>query len=106
MSYILSEYLFPRFDLPKNKLQAERFTAYSSALIYTIAMVKALFPSLFLLEILVFYTIYILWTGAIQFLKINEDQIIKFTIFAGIIILVTPFLLNTLIDLLMPGMKI
>jgi hypothetical protein len=38
-------------------------------------------------------------------LKIKEDHIIKFTIFAGIIILVTPFLLNMLIDLLMPGMK-
>ncbi|MDR0543133.1 MAG: hypothetical protein LBH19_13100 [Dysgonamonadaceae bacterium] len=105
MSHILSEYVFPRFNLPKDKLHAEQFTGYGSALIYAIAMVKALFPGLFLLEILVFYTIYILWAGAVQFLKINEDQIIKFTIFAGIIILITPFLLDMLIDLLMPGMK-
>ncbi|GHV55939.1 hypothetical protein FACS1894182_01420 [Bacteroidia bacterium] len=105
-SYVLSDFLFPRFNLPKDKLCAEQFTGYSSALIYAIAMIKALFPSLFLLEILVFYTIYIIWTGAIQFLKINEDHIIKFTTFAGIIILITPFLLDKLIGLLIPGMKI
>ena len=105
VSYALSEFVFPRFHLPKDHLQAELFTGYASALIYTIAMVKALFPTFFLLEILVFYTIYILWTGAIHFLKINETLIIKFTIFAGIIILFTPFLLNVLINLLMPAMK-
>jgi hypothetical protein len=105
-SYVLAEHLFPRFYLPKDKLRGEQFTGYGSALIYAIAMVKALFPSLFLLEILVFYTFYILWAGAVQFLKIEEDHIVKFTTFAGIIILITPFLLGMLIDLLMPGMKI
>ena len=105
LSCALSEFVFPRFDLPKDRMQAERFTGYVSALIYTIAMIKALFPTFFLLEIFVFYTLYILWTGAIQFLKINENLIVKFTIFAGIMILITPFLLSALINLLMPGMK-
>ncbi|GHT87622.1 hypothetical protein FACS189474_0870 [Bacteroidia bacterium] len=106
ISYVLSDYVFPRYGLEKDKWLAERFTGYASSLIYVVAMIKALFPSLFLLEILVFYTIYILWTGAAQFLKIKEDLLIKFTIFAGIIILLTPFLLNVLINLLMPGMRI
>jgi len=106
MSYALSEFVFPRFHLPNDKLLAEQYTGYTSALIYAVAMIEALFPSLFLLKIFVFYTIYILWTGAVHFLKINENLIIKFTIFAGIIILLTPFLLSALIDLLMPGMKI
>jgi hypothetical protein len=106
ISYALSDYIFLRYGLEKDKWLAERFTGYASSLIYAVAMVKALFPSLFLLEILVFYTIYIIWTGAAQFLKIKEDVLIKFTIFAGIIILFTPFLLNVLINLLMPGMRI
>jgi hypothetical protein len=106
MSHFLSEFVFPRFGLPKNRLRAELFIGYGSSLVYAIAMIKALIPSLFLLEILVFYTVYILWTGAVQFLRISEGHIIKFTIFAGLIVLVTPFLLNTLINLLMPGMKI
>jgi hypothetical protein len=105
IAYILSEYLFPRFDLEKDRLLAERFTGYASSLIYAVAMLKALFPSFFFLDILVFYTVYILWTGAGQFLKIKEDHWIKFTIFASIIILITPFLINGLIELLMPGMK-
>ena len=106
ISYALLEFVFPAFNLPKNKVQAEQFTGYASALIYATAMIKALFPTFFLLEIFVFYTFYILWVGGVHFLKINENLIIKFTIFAGIIVLITPFLLNALINLLMPGMKI
>ena len=106
LSCTLSNFVFPRFNLPKDKLRAEKFTGYTSAFIYVVAMVKALFPVLFLLELLTLYTGYILWAGATHFLKINGNLILKFTIFAGIIILLTPFLLNLLMGLLMPGMKI
>ena len=105
IAFILAEHLFPRFGLSKNKELAERFTGYSSSLVYVVAMIKALFPSLFFLEILVFYTTYILWTGTTHFLKIKEDLLIKFTIFATAIILFIPFLVDRLIGLLMPGMK-
>jgi hypothetical protein len=105
-AYVLAEYVFPRFDLPKDKQLAERFTGYCSALLYATALVKAVFPDLFLLEIIVFYTIYILWTGAVYFLKVVDEHRVKFTIFAGTVLLITPFLLRKLIDLLMPGMKI
>jgi hypothetical protein len=105
MSYVLAEFVFPRFNLPADKLCAEQFTGYASALIYTVAMFETLLPGLFLLKILNLYTFYILWTGAIQFLKIKENLSVKFTIFAGLIILGTPFLLGKLINLLMPGMK-
>ncbi|MDR0865833.1 MAG: hypothetical protein LBO74_13015 [Candidatus Symbiothrix sp.] len=105
-SFVLSEYLFPRFDLEKNKGVSERFTGYSSSLIYAVAMIQSLFPDLFFLQILAFYTFYIIWTGAAQFLNIKEDFLIKFTTFAGVLIMVVPFLINYLIDLWMPGMKI
>ena len=109
LSYALSNFVFPRFNLPKDKIQAEQFTAYASAPVYLVAMIKALFPGLFLLEILGLYSFYILWAGTVHFLKINGNLIIKFTIFAGIFIVLTPFLLNMLMGLLMgvvPGMKI
>lgn len=104
-SFILSEFIFPRFDLEKNKLLAERFTGYSSSLLYVIAMIKSLFPSFFFLDIIGLYTIYILWTGIAHFLNVKEILSVKFTIFVGILILLTPFLLDFLINLLMPGMR-
>lgn len=106
VSFILSEYVFPHFQLEKDKLLSERFTGYASSVIYAVAMIKALFPSLFIVDILGVYTIYIIWTGTAHFLKIREDLWIKFTIFAGILIMLTPFLLDFLINLLMPGMRI
>jgi hypothetical protein len=106
VSFILSEYLFPRFELEKNKWLSERFTGYASSLIYAIVMVQSLFADLFFLPILSFYTVYIIWTGAVQFFNIKENQLIKFTTFASILIMLIPFLINFLIDLLMPGMRI
>lgn len=105
-SFLLSEYIYPRFNLKKDKISAEYFIGYSSSVIYVVAILKALFPSFFILDILSFYTIYIIAMGAIHFLKLNEDDWIKFTIFASILIMLTPFLLNSLINFLMPGMRI
>lgn len=106
VSFVVSEYLFPRFDLEKNRIPAEQFTGYSSALIYTVAMIEAMFPSFFFLEIIVFYTIYMIWTGAGRFLRIYEEQWIKFTVFASILIMLAPYFIRLLIDIFMPNMKI
>jgi hypothetical protein len=106
ISFILSNYLFPRFNLENNKFLAEKFTGYSSSLIYVLVMILSLFPGLFFLNILLLYTVYIIWTGAIEFLKVKEDLLIRFMIFASILILLTPPLIGFLITLLMPGMKI
>lgn len=105
ISFVLSEYIYPRFQMEKNKQSAELFTGYSSSVIYVVAMLKALFPSFFILDILTVYTFYLIGIGAVRFLQVKEEQWIKFTIFAGILIILTPFLLNSLIQLLMPGMR-
>ncbi|MDR0682909.1 MAG: hypothetical protein LBG15_13835 [Dysgonamonadaceae bacterium] len=105
VSFVLSSYIFPRFDLPVNKLLAERFTGYSSSLTYIVVMILSLFPSFFFLNLFLLYTVYIIWAGAIEFLKIREAFLMKFTMFTSILILLTPFLIDFLIKLLMPGMK-
>jgi hypothetical protein len=105
ISYILWEHVFPRFDLPKDRTMAERFTGYGSALIYAVAMVQSLLPSFFLLKILIVYTIYILWTGATHYLKIREDRQIVFVTVSGAVILLAPILIDRLIGMLMPGMR-
>jgi hypothetical protein len=104
-SYLLREVLFPRFDLPKDRTMAEQFTGYGSALIYVVAMIQALIPSLFLLRILIFFTFYILWTGGEHFLKIGEERLVRFTLFGGLVVLFAPALIEWVVGGLMPGMR-
>lgn len=101
LSKISASYLKVTIEIPI----AERFVGYSSALIYVVAMLYALFPSLFFLQIIIFYVIYVIWQGAVFYLKLDEQVWIKFTIIAGALIIILPFIINFLISLIMPGMK-
>ncbi|MDH8702331.1 hypothetical protein M2138_001692 [Dysgonomonadaceae bacterium PH5-43] len=104
-SFLIKEFVFPRFEIKKDKVLSEKFVGYSSVVIYAIAMLGALFPSLFVLQLLSIYTIYVIWVGAVNYLKIEEDYWVRFTTITSIIIMITPFLLKWLISLLMPGMR-
>jgi hypothetical protein len=103
-SLILSEFVIFRFMETKNRLLCERFVGYSSALLYAVAIVKSLFPGLFFLTLIVAYSVYMIWEGAVYYLKIKEEDMIKFTVFSSAIILLTPLLIEQLIGLLLPGM--
>jgi hypothetical protein len=103
--YILSVQVFPRYKLPKDKLIAERFYGYSSSLIYVVAMLYALFPSMFFLTLLMVYTVYIVWVGAAQFLRLKEEVLMKFTLTAGAVIILFPYIIQAILGMLMPGMK-
>jgi hypothetical protein len=105
-SFILSEGVILRFKPTKDPLLIKRFVGYSSALIYVIAMVKSLFPSFFFLLLIVFFSTYIIWQGAIRYLYIQEESLVKFTIIASIIILLSPVAIEFAISLFLPGMKI
>jgi hypothetical protein len=105
-SIVLSEWILPRFKETKDIHLCERFVGYSSALIYAIAMLKSLFPSLFFLSLIALYSVYMIWEGAANYLKIREDSMVKFTVLSGITIILSPIVLNFLIEWLIPGMKI
>jgi len=82
----------------------ERFTGYASAAIYAVAMFHALFPAFPFVQLLTIYTFYIVWQGAIHYLQIKEDYLIKFTIFASILIILAPLIVQVLLKLTMPGL--
>ncbi|MDR2058099.1 MAG: YIP1 family protein [Dysgonamonadaceae bacterium] len=105
-SVILSEFVIRRFTGIKDTLLCERFVGYSSALIYTVAIVKSLFPSLFFLPLVVIYSVYMIWAGAADYLKIKEEDLYKTTIGSSLVLLFLPWLIEVLIELWMPGMKI
>ena len=103
-SHILSEYVYPKFKKEKNKPLSEKFVGYSSALVYVVAMASSLFPSLFFLQILAFYSIFMIWQGAIHYVKIEENNWVKFTVHSSLVVLLSPMLCALLIKLLFPNM--
>ncbi|MDR0507667.1 MAG: YIP1 family protein [Dysgonamonadaceae bacterium] len=104
--FIMSEFVMPRFKNDHKKLLTERFIGYASVLVYLVAMLRSLSPSMSPLLLIVFYSVYIIWVGAVRYLKMREEYLIKFTVVASIILLLLPISLEQLINLLMPGMKI
>jgi len=90
-------------ELPRSV--CERFAGYASAAIYATAMFCALFPFFPFVKLLSIYTFYIVWQGAIHYLKIKEEYLAKFTIFASIIIMGVPLFVGWLLELTMPGLK-
>jgi hypothetical protein len=47
-----------------------------------------------------------IWVGVVNYLKIREEVLVKFTVLSGIVILLSPAVLELLIEWLIPGMKI
>jgi hypothetical protein len=97
-SFVLTEFIIPRFKEEFDKLSIERFLGYASSLIYAIAIIQSLFPSLFFLQILVFYSVYIIWAGTIHYLNIEENSWVKFTVISCITLLFIPTVINFLMN--------
>ncbi|GHT70779.1 membrane protein [Bacteroidia bacterium] len=104
-SYFLSKVMGKVFNRPGEIKLCQRFVGYSSSFTYVLFMVLSLFPELFFLKIFLLYTIYIIWEGAIPYMVIEENIQMKFTVLAGIIILLTPFIIEMVMFMLMPGLR-
>ncbi|MDR1631612.1 MAG: hypothetical protein LBR97_01800 [Dysgonamonadaceae bacterium] len=81
-----------------------RFSGYSSAAIYVVACINALFQSLFFLQIFILYTVYIVWHGSNIYIRVKENYLTKFTIFASAIIILSPVVIRMIMTLIMPGL--
>ncbi|MDR3218652.1 MAG: YIP1 family protein [Dysgonamonadaceae bacterium] len=101
LSLILSKY----FACEPGKYVCERFTGYASAVVYAVAMVSALFPFLvFIRYLFMLFAAYTVWQGAIHYLRIKAEYLTKFTIFASILIVLSPLLIQRLLLVMMPGL--
>ena len=81
----------------------ERFTGYASAAIYVTAMFYSFIPLFPFIQLLTLYTFYIVWQGSAHYLRIKNEYLTKFTIFAGIIIILAPLIIRWLLVLTIPG---
>jgi hypothetical protein len=103
-AYVLSKLLTSYFAFPCDQQNSERFVAYSSAVIYVVAILYSLFPSFFFLNIFALYTVYIIWQGTVYYLRLPEANWVKFTTFASLVIILMPGILAWIISKLMPGL--
>ncbi len=101
-SYILSEVMRKIFKRPGELKLCQRFVGYSSSAVYLLILTRSLFPSLFFLYIFLLYVVYIIWEGAIPYMKIEENDQLKFTLWSGAVVLLTPFLIEVIMGAFMP----
>jgi len=104
-SFILSKVMEHVFFMENSYKLCQRFVGYSSALIYAMYIILAIFPDYGFLQLFLLYTIYIIWEGASDYMQISENERNRFTAIATAIILLSPFIIEKMMFLTMPGMR-
>jgi hypothetical protein len=107
-AYFLNELWQVMFGQEKDLKLCQRFTGYSSALMYSLAIILSLLPAsdFFFLYAFLLYTIYIVWEGATPYMKVPDAARVKFTIVASVLIVALPFIIEYLLFMLMPGLRV
>ena len=104
-SYLLNEIWQGWFKREKDMKLCQRFVGYSSSLMFALNIVLMLLPEFFFLRIFVLYTFYIVWEGAGPYMQVEEKIRLKFVGIATGLILLTPWLIEVILSMLMPGLR-
>ena len=105
-AYLLNEVWKGIFSQLKDIELCRFFVGYASSLMFVLYIITALLPEFFFLNIFVLYTVYIIWEGADLFMGVVEDERLKFTVIASLIVILTPFIIEHALRMLMPGFRI
>ena len=103
-AYLMNEIWQGLFKRKKDLNLWLRFVGYSSSLMFALNIVLQLLPEFFFLQVFVLYTFYIVWEGAISYMKIGEHERMKFTFITTIVVLATPFVIEKMMGMFMPGL--
>ncbi|MDO4755807.1 MAG: YIP1 family protein [Parabacteroides sp.] len=104
-SYLLNEFWQSLFNREKNLKLCQCFVGYASSLMFALNIVLTLLPEFFFLRIFVFYTFYIVWEGAKPYMQIEENERMKFVGVSTVLILFTPWMIEFVLTMLMPGLR-
>ncbi|MDH6305139.1 hypothetical protein M2459_002236 [Parabacteroides sp. PF5-5] len=107
-SYFLNELWSSFFKQEKDLKLCQRFVGYSSAMMYALNIILMLLPTsdFFFLRIFVLYTVYIVWEGAVPYMKVTENIRLKFVLTASALIILLPEIIGLLLFMLMPGLRV
>ena len=98
-SFLLNE-MAPRFGMKKNLLLFRQFTGYASVVLYVLFILTPFLPELFIVWILALYTIYVVNSGTIFFMKVPKAKVADFTAAASAVIILSPTFIRTLFSYL------
>lgn len=104
-SYLLNELWAFVFKRPRSMRLIQPFVGYASSLLFVIEIIQSFFPELIFLRIPALYTIYIIWAGAVNFLRVDNEVQLRFTTIASFVIIGTPAIISFLLFTLMPGLR-
>jgi hypothetical protein len=104
-AYLLNEIRRGIFKQPKDMKHCQYFVGYASAVMFLLKIVLSLLPEFFFLRVIILYTAYIIWEGAMPFMQVQEREQLKFTICASVAIMLSPLVIYFALYLLMPGMR-
>lgn len=93
----------PIFHLQTISSKTLSFVGYAYGLYFAIEILTSLIPEFYLLRILILYTIFIIWEGVMPIFKVREEQRTGFALVCSIIILLTPWVLDYILKLIIPG---
>ena len=93
------------FGLPSRLDKAEQLTVYSQAPVLAVSVLTQLIAELFFLKLLFLYVFAIVWEAAINYYEIPPKSQGRFTLLAGVVILISPQLIEIVLKLLLPGLK-
>lgn len=104
-SYVLNEFWQGLFNREKDLKLCQCFVGYASSLMFALNIVLTLLPEFFFLRIFVLYTFYIIWEGATPYMQVNEMERMKFVGISTTLILLTPWIIEIILSMLMPGLS-
>lgn len=93
----------PIFHLQTNNSKTLSFIGYAYGLYFAIEILTNLIPEFYLLRVLMLYTIFIIWEGVMPMFKVREEQRTGFALVCSIIILFTPWVIDYILKLIIPG---
>ncbi|GBU08516.1 membrane protein [Bacteroidales bacterium] len=105
-SFLLSELMRRYFNQEKNAKRDQFFIGYASALVYMVYAILAFFPEFFFVKLAMLYSVYIIWEGATSYMEVGESQQVKFTLAASAIVLISPIVVESIMFMIMPGLRI
>lgn len=86
-----------------SKSDISKIVAHSFTVVYLTKIVASIIPSLFFLQILNVYTVYIVWEGCRVFFNINEDERGKSMLLISLCVIFMPSIISRVILLMLPG---
>ena len=105
-AYLIRLFIYKMYNQEIDWNRILRFTGYSFTVVLVINIIVGLIPiDAFFLKIFNLYTVVVALHGSVV-LGIAEEERSRFAIAATIIIIVCPFIVKFLMNLMMPGMSV